>query len=160
MLAAGADDAWQGRLRRLTEKNNYEGQLCGDRLRAWASSDTPASPGNVQTPNRLLGSFIDCPRLALAYTSWFLLALAVSVAAERRFRYRERKAWQVLAAALLSLEVLASDFAGWGAAYPAERKEAQQAFEGLHTEWLDYYMPRRSQLTADDLRRFGPSSLS
>lgn len=97
--------------------------------------------------------------LALTYTWWWLLALAVTVAAERYFRSSERKGWQVLASALLGLEVLASDFAGWGAAYPAERKEAQEAFARLHTEWLDYYLPRRSQLTADVIRRFGPGSL-
>jgi hypothetical protein len=97
--------------------------------------------------------------LAFTYTWWWLMALVVTVAVERYFRSSERQGLQVLAATLLSLEVLASDFAGWGAAYPAERKEAQQALAGHRTEWLDYYLPRRAQLAADVVRQFGPASL-
>lgn len=94
-------------------------------------------------------------------TWWFLLASGLAVAAERVIAARERRFWTLLAAMLLGAEILASDFAGWGTAYPDARRVAVEAFgsnSGVApiSEWLDYYLPRREQIGADLMRAFGP----
>ena len=65
----------------------------------------------------------------------------------------------LLAAMLLSLEILVSDFAGWGSAYPTAWEAARRAFgpdDDAPMEWLDYYLPRRAELEADLVKVFGP----
>jgi hypothetical protein len=62
---------------------------------------------------------------------------------------------------LLGAEMLTSDFAGWGTAYPDARHAAVEALgsspDGAPiVEWLDYYLPRREQIGADLLMAFGP----
>ncbi len=90
-----------------------------------------------------------------------LTVLAVVV--ERVVARRERRFWSLLAAMLLSTEVLASDFAGWGTAYPEARRAAVQALGSISAgapavEWLDYYLPQREQIGPELLRTFGPRS--
>ena len=82
---------------------------------------------------------------------------------ERWFAASERRQYMFLATILLSLEVLVNDFAGWGGAYPSERAQALELLQDANTTprtiWLDYYLPRRSNLDATMIRGFGPSSL-
>ena len=94
-------------------------------------------------------------------TWWFLVLSALALVAERTVATRERRFWILLAAMLLGAEMLASDFAGWGTAYPDARHVAVQALGSSPAgapifEWLDYYLPRREQIGADLVRAFGP----
>jgi hypothetical protein len=67
-----------------------------------------------------------------------------------------------LAALLLSLDVLADDFAGWGAAYPGIREQALEILgcscAAPQNTVLEYYLPERAQVGDELLRQFGPSS--
>jgi hypothetical protein len=101
--------------------------------------------------------------LGLIIAAWafdwrIVLGLLVVIAADRHFSSSDRKSWMVLASVLLSLEVLANDFAGWGSAYPGERDTALGILGGQRCEWLDYYLPRRASLTPELLHQFGPVS--
>jgi hypothetical protein len=56
-------------------------------------------------------------------------------------------------------DILVADFAGWGTAHPDARKAASDALgpdRGTNLKWLDYYLPRRTELGANDLARFAP----
>lgn len=91
---------------------------------------------------------------------WLALLGATVIVAERLVAARERKFWILLAAMLLTAEVLAEDFAGWGTAYPMARQLALGALgpgDG-NMEWLDCYLPRRAELGADLVRAFGPKA--
>lgn len=50
---------------------------------------------------------------------------------------------------ILSLEVLASDFAGWGTRFPSAKRKARAAMghylQTARTRLLDYYLPPRGQ---------------
>ena len=99
-----------------------------------------------------------CLSLWLAW--WIIFLGGLSIASERVVASKERRLWILLAAMLLSAEILASDFAGWGTAYPAARRSAVAALEfdnETGTEWLDYYLPRRAFLEEDVVRAFGPA---
>lgn len=91
---------------------------------------------------------------------WVLLGLVVVFVAHRKLVASEHKMWMLLAAMLLSLEVLAQDFAGWGRAYPKEREKALSLLEDepskCRTMWLDYYLPRRKEISPSLLQGFGP----
>jgi len=91
---------------------------------------------------------------------WLAVPFVVVLVSERILAAKERHFWILLAAVLLSAEILAADFAGWGAAYPLERQAAIAALAldaGAPMEWLDYYLPRRAELRPDVLGAFGPS---
>jgi hypothetical protein len=89
---------------------------------------------------------------------WLALLSAPVIVAERLLAARERRFWILLAAMLLSAEVLAYDFAGWGTAYPMARQLAVGALGSCdgNTEWLDYYLPGRAELGANLVKAFGP----
>jgi len=96
------------------------------------------------------------------FLTWWLACLTVvALIVERTIAAKERGFFVALAATLLGAEMLASNFAGWGDAYPSAREKAMIAF-GLHIdadsdmEWLDFYLPRRAELDADMLKTFGP----
>ena len=97
------------------------------------------------------------------FTSWWmLLGLSVVVIIERRLARSERKSWQFLAAVLLSLEVLADDFAGWGRAFPGEQATAREILAGnsspLRFQWLEFYLPRRTDFSEEILDGFSPTT--
>lgn len=99
--------------------------------------------------------------LAPFVTWWLLIVTTFAVVVERLVAMRERRFWILVAAMLFSAEVLASDFAGWGTAYPDARRAALQALGSTSpgaapVEWLDYYLPRREQLGAEIVKAFGP----
>lgn len=95
------------------------------------------------------------PVLAWIYNLWFLSGIAIMVGIERVLAKKERKGWMFLSSVLLSLEMLVHNFAGWGNAYPDAKKKAAEIY-GKKIMWLDYYLPRRSQLDPAKLREFGP----
>jgi len=99
--------------------------------------------------------------LAACLTWWLACLAGVAVVVERTLAAKERGFYVALAATLLGAEMLASNFAGWGEAYPTAREKAMRAFgfavdADIETEWLDFYLPRRAQLDADMLKAFGP----
>ena len=95
------------------------------------------------------------------YNRWILLALIPVFIADRWLASVERTSLMALGATLLVLEILADDFAGWGAAFPDERKRASDIlgadFERSQPSWLDFYFPRRSELEPEFFKGFGPS---
>ena len=90
----------------------------------------------------------------------WLIATALVVVAERVLAAKERQQYMFLAAILLALDMLVNDFAGWGTAVPEARSEAFRVL-GLKTgqtstAWLDFYLPRRSEVDASLIAGFGP----
>lgn len=96
-----------------------------------------------------------------AFWSWWVACVSVlALVAARTMATKERAFFVTLAAILLGAEMLATDFAGWGQAYPDVRDRVLIAFggpEGIDTEWLDYYLPRRNEIDAETLAAFGPT---
>ena len=96
---------------------------------------------------------------ALIYRWWLLGGLVLIFIGDRWLAAYDRKSWLVLSANLLALEMLANDLAGWGRAFPGEREKAFRLFgteaKPPHT-WLDYYLPRRSEIDSASLKPFGP----
>jgi len=95
------------------------------------------------------------PILAWIYSLWILSGIVIMVAIERYLAKKERDGWMFLSSVLLCLEMLIHDFAGWGRAYPEARRKASEIY-GNKIIWLDYYLPRRSQLDPGTLKAFGP----
>jgi len=99
--------------------------------------------------------------LALFISRMWWLATIVVIVIERLIARKEREQLSFLSAVFLALEMLASDFAGWGSALPFARNQAMTILgckgEGVPTEWLDFYLPRRASLDATLLASFGPS---
>jgi hypothetical protein len=96
----------------------------------------------------------------LAISPWLLVAAFVAVAVERVLAHQEKKTYKFLAAVLLSLEVLADDFAGWGRANPHDRQKAIEVMGDKRQVWLDCILPRRSNLTPEQIESFGPENRS
>jgi hypothetical protein len=97
--------------------------------------------------------------LAWRFSWWFLLSMLGVVLIERFLARTERRSWLFLAGTLLGAEMLASDFAGWGKAYPENTARARSILGGSpSTGWLDFYLPQRRNLTATALAVFGPQS--
>lgn len=119
----------------------------------------------------ILGNAIRCWRLRIVvwlsslgifglawWLNWWLLSgFLVIVIADQMLARLNRSYWRFLAAMLLSLEMLVSDFAGWGTAYPEAQIRALQAL-GMQTQWLDLYLPNRGNIPLDILTRFGPTN--
>jgi hypothetical protein len=99
--------------------------------------------------------------IAWAYSWWILLVISVVVLLDRWLALSEKRYWMLQAAFLLSLEMLAANFAGWGSKYPREKATALEALECAstipQTIWLDYYLPSRANIDAATLKQFGPS---
>ncbi len=94
-------------------------------------------------------------------TGRLLILTGLGIAFERAVARRERQFWVLIAAMLLAVDILASDFAGWGSAFPVARLAAAQALgsasEGAPiAERLDHYLPRRGELSDELVRAFGP----
>jgi len=62
---------------------------------------------------------------------------------------------------ILSLEVLASDFAGWGTRFPSAKRKARVAMDHYlqtaRTRLLDYYLPPRGQQRPELVKSLMPS---
>ena len=99
--------------------------------------------------------------LAWIFNWWILLGLIAVYIADLLLASEEIKFWLCLSAALLALEMLTNDFAGWGKAYPEEREKALNILgdksENPRNTWLDFYLPRRPELAPSLLKDFGPN---
>ncbi len=106
----------------------------------------------------LAGIGVGC--LSVVIPWWSLSIIVVIFLADRILVYREKAARRVLSAVLLSLEIFANDFLGWGTAYPGARNEAltvtQDDPESPKSYWLDYYLPRRDDLDLAHLKAYAP----
>jgi hypothetical protein len=67
----------------------------------------------------------------------------------------------LIASVTVSLEVLASDFAGWGTEFPQAKQRANdivaEFFPTSRTRLLDMYLPALSRLAPDVLRSLAPT---
>jgi hypothetical protein len=93
-------------------------------------------------------------------TQWMLLALPFVGLAAWRLKSSEKDYWMFEASVLLALDMLESDFAGWGSAFPAARSQALEILGGSpSSDWLDYYLPRRATLDVEKTRgAMGPKA--
>ena len=99
--------------------------------------------------------------LALFVKWWLILVAAILVAAAKWFEHRVRRGQMYLATIFLGLEVIATDFCGWGGAYPELKTRALEILNDdmarPKTTWLDFYLPRRANFSADTAKSFGPT---
>lgn len=99
---------------------------------------------------------------AWVYSPWILCASTAVFIIDRLVARGEKYLWILLASVLLSVEVLANNFAGWGVAYPDDRRKALYVLDCTEAEpqttWLDYYFPKRAKMDAELLEEFGPES--
>jgi hypothetical protein len=96
----------------------------------------------------------------LMINHWIFLGLVVVLIADRKLSSEERRQWMLLAAFKLALEMLATNFAGWGNAYSSERKTAMDILgDKGRTTLLDFYLPRHVELEAPLLKAFGPGGV-
>lgn len=90
----------------------------------------------------------------LAVAAGCLLLIIV----QRYFARRERESYIWIAAIMLAMEMLASNFADLGKRFPSGAMSAELTLR-LHdrnpTLFLDAYMPKRAELDSDSLKAFG-----
>jgi hypothetical protein len=99
--------------------------------------------------------------LTVVLSRYWLLGLAIAILADRLWAREERSQYVFLSAVLLSLDMLAVDFAAWGSGIPAARDKARAilgAGADYSPPWLDFYLPNRANLDAALIRAFGPES--
>jgi len=95
---------------------------------------------------------------AWVFSWWILVVALVAIVIERKIAARSEETWKFLAAVLLSLEVLANDFAGWGTARPDAMRRAIVVMGYKRQAWLDYILPRRNEINKEELmQKFGPA---
>ena len=83
--------------------------------------------------------------LALVFNFWIFLIAIIIVIVERYLASHQRRMDTLLSAMLLSVEILADDYAGWGKAYPIERTRALEILgENQKNSSLDLYIPNRN----------------
>lgn len=84
------------------------------------------------------------------------LQLALKKASRTRRARVANDCYLLIASVILSLEVLASDFAGWGTRCPRAKRRANdivaEFFPTSRTRLLDIYLPALSQLAPDVVR--------
>jgi hypothetical protein len=92
------------------------------------------------------------------FSLYFLLSLLPAFALERFFARQMEAMYLLLASIILSLEMLATNFAGVGEMYPQARDEAVSAFSRFayeaKTVLLDTYLPNRSETPPELLKAF------
>jgi hypothetical protein len=99
--------------------------------------------------------------LTILVSRWCLAGTLVFFLIDRYLAQKDHEFWAMLAAMLLALDVLANNFASWGTAFPGLASAATTALGGSSPPsdfWLNYYLPRRRSLTAEELASFGPGS--
>ena len=98
--------------------------------------------------------------LSFLLSKWFLLGIIVVFLFERYLSNIDHKSYMFLSSVLLSLEMLVNDFAGWGSAFPKAQRKAMNVLDcdtsNLPTKWLDFYLSRRAELSAELIKKFGP----
>lgn len=69
-----------------------------------------------------------CTSLGYFYSWWYLLFLIAGVILYVQWTLDERNSWMILLTGLLSIEVLANNFAGWGAEFPEGKLKRCRSF--------------------------------
>ena len=93
---------------------------------------------------------------------WILIVLPVLVAGERWAAKVKSDLVRFEASVVLGLEMLATDFLGWGAAFPYARARAVWLLSGdarpkIEPIWLDVFMPDRGGASDEELKQLiGP----
>jgi hypothetical protein len=99
--------------------------------------------------------------LAIIFSWWILLILIIALGLIRVLTINEKKDYMFLSAYLLSLEMLINDFAGWSKINPQEKEQALQLMKDVPSDkltyWLDFYLPRRNEISEKILKDFGPN---
>jgi hypothetical protein len=99
--------------------------------------------------------------LAAVLNWWIALALIPLAFGTIYFKKRETESYAMIAAIILAFEMLAGDFAGWGARFPNAMRQARRiiSHDPLNnpTRLLDIYLPRRGDLDPILLGKLGPS---
>jgi hypothetical protein len=78
---------------------------------------------------------------------------------------KRHEAQTYLVSIVLAIEVLGSNFVGWGDRYPEAKRKADEilneSFTANRTRLLDIYMPLRAQIDQNELREvLGPGALA
>jgi len=98
--------------------------------------------------------------LVWAWTWWMLIGAVAGAAIALWLNAKQRDYWMFLSTICLGMEILATDFCGWGKAYPALRDRARELLQedSAHskTTLLDYYLPNRANIASEQLRAFAP----
>lgn len=93
--------------------------------------------------------------------SYRSLQLVLKRAAPARSAKTANECYALIATVILSLEMLASDFAGWGARCPRARRTAiervAQFFPTRRSRLMDVYLPPRLNISTDMLEAMAPS---
>jgi len=150
------DLGWQSLQARVVTKTNMVALACLDSRMMTVLKET-----NTAWKLRIACWVASALLLVFAwiFSWWLLLGVVVAVPLERKYSALEKCRWMFMSSVLLSLEMLANDIAGWGTAYPAERIHAIELLGPQPTEWLDFYLPRRANIDAATMKRFGPAGL-
>lgn len=89
------------------------------------------------------------------------LQLVFRRASVTRSQKKALKGYMLIMTRLLSLEVLASDFAGWGTRFPMAKREATAVLNKYlpttRTRLLDYYLPHRGHQRPELVKLLTPS---
>ncbi|MGP0089654.1 MAG: hypothetical protein ACLPKB_06805 [Xanthobacteraceae bacterium] len=93
-------------------------------------------------------------------TTYKNLQALLKKASTTRSAKRANAAYLLIATVILSLEALASDFAGWGTRFPAAKRKAADMvadfFPGSRTRLMDIYLPPRDASTPGLLSSISP----
>lgn len=100
--------------------------------------------------------------LAIIFNYWFFSGLIIVAFIDIYLAIHAKDSFMFLAKILVSVEILADNFAGWGTAFPTERSEAIKIFDKFsitnRTFWLDYYLGNRDKIEPDIIKGFGPNN--
>ena len=109
--------------------------------------------------NVLFFLFIVMLVLSWLISWWILLSELLIILIIVKLRNTEKSSYMYLSSFLLSLEMIVNDFANLGSKYPKQMKEALQLMTDSEcknkTYWLDFYLPRRNELSLEVLERWG-----
>jgi hypothetical protein len=103
-----------------------------------------------------------CLVLTVMLSRWALVGVVLGGAAILYLSRAERSGWIYESSVLLGMQCLTNDFCGWGSCYPDLKRKAIQLLDDDPEKpskfWLDFYLPRRANFSAETARSFGPQS--
>lgn len=95
---------------------------------------------------------------------WYFIGAALSFAGAAWWRRKQHDAMQCMGSVLLGLEILATNFCGWGSAHPELKAKAiyllSSSTRDSQTVWLDYYLPGRENVSDETKSRLAPETRS
>ena len=96
--------------------------------------------------------------VSLFLSIWFLSVSILAVIIDRIISRNSREGYMYMSTTILGLEMLVNNFAKIGNKYPEDKLKALEKFkyvsENPHTFWLDYYLPRRNEISNELLQEF------